>query len=817
MRKLLILTILFGLTYSNNYFSGLSHATSDNLDALSKNPAGLGIDRGLQFGFGIDQEFIDSKKVGLGLKFKEYGASLILDEKGNYQYVIGSGSYFSKANLYFGQTYSSEKDLATGLLFRPLNWLSSGLTYNYNFETELHGLDLGVAFRPLGNRLTFSLDVSNDDILNLNDNIDFSTNLNVKIFDGFNLLAGYDNIDGVKAGLSFNTSNFNILGYGSNAENSHPTMSFRYSSQNQNGIEVPSFKMDDDKTPLNFVKLELNHVFIEEPIKQKKGFNFEIPELNPLSAIMGGSSSKYYQLQNFLDKMEMITNDDKVDGMIINLKSIGGGISKLMDIREALQKFKDSGKKIIIYADYISNSAYMVASVADEIYVPELSGVDLRGLHIEVEFYKEFLDTLGIAYEVEQISPYKSALDPFIRNSMSPEMKENLGQLFDDIYKDYVEAISKGRGWTIKHTKSVIDGGPYREDEAIKIGLITNTMYPDEFDKYIKKYNDKTVVSMPLFTFKENDEYVEDWVEKKDKIAVIYAVGGIISGKSNPGPGGSTMMGDETIIKAIKEARENKEIDAIVLRVDSGGGSALASDMMWREVYKTTVEDTSNIKPFIVSMSDAAASGGYYIACQADKIIADETTLTGSIGVYFVRINFSQLLNRIGIYSENIKKGERADFASSSHLLTDEERAEAFENIMNMYNVFKQRVIDGRDNLNDLNELDQVALGRVWTGSKAKDHGLVDEIGGLHDAIEIAKTEAGINQNIDVEIVELPEVRDFSFFDFFNDDETNIVTQISFNEIFPEEMAKQLEALNIIPVIMNDEIQFIMPYNISLN
>ena len=163
--------------------------------------------------------------------------------------------------------------------------------------------------------------------------------------------------------------------------------------------------------------------------------------------------------------------------------------------------------------------------------------------------------------------------------------------------------------------------------------------------------------------------------------------------------------------------------------------------MMWREVFKTT-KDTENNKPFIVSMSDAAASGGYYISCQADHIVANEFTLTGSIGVYWMRINFSQLLERIGIHTDNIVRGEKADFGSSSHLLTDEEKELALSNVMSIYDTFKQRVIDGRDDLNHMQELDEVAHGRVWTGIKAKEHGLVDEIGGLHDAIEIAKNEA---------------------------------------------------------------------------
>ena len=435
-------------------------------------------------------------------------------------------------------------------------------------------------------------------------------------------------------------------------------------------------------------------------------------------------------------------------------------------------------------------------------------------------YLKQLLDTLSIVPEVVRVSPYKTGPETLISESMSDEFRENYGQLLDGLYETVVNDISNAKNWTKDKTIMTIDLGPYwTSQKAINAELISGTMFPDEFETYIDDLKNKKTSIVKWKDYNRSDIYSYDWKSNnKPKIAIIYAVGGIISGESNPGPTGSTFMGDKTIKKAIKEAREDKDIDAIVLRVDSGGGSGLASDMMWREVYKTTVEDTMNIKPFIVSMSDAAASGGYYISCQADKIIADETTITGSIGVYFIRINFSQLLNRIGIYSENIKRGERADFASSSHLLTDEERAEAFENIMDMYNIFKQRVIDGRDDLNDIEKLDEIAFGKVWTGLKAKDYGLVDEIGGLHDAIDIAKEEAGISDETDIEIVELPEVRDFSFIDLFKNEDTNInLAKISLDDIFPDEMAEQLETLNIVPVIMNDEIQFIMPYNISID
>jgi protease-4 len=344
-------------------------------------------------------------------------------------------------------------------------------------------------------------------------------------------------------------------------------------------------------------------------------------------------------------------------------------------------------------------------------------------------------------------------------------------------------------------------------------------MYPDEFDKYINNLNQNKTNITKWEEYINYENYSYDWKkDHKPTIAIIYAVGGIISGESNPGPIGSTLMGDITIKKAIKEARENDDIDAIVLRIDSGGGSALASDMIWREIYKTTTEDKKNKKPFIVSMSDVAASGGYYIACEADKIVANETSVTGSIGVVYLRINFSQLLNRIGINTESIKRGENADFATNSRLFSDKEEDIVIESILDIYNTFKQKVIDGRANLNDINELDEIALGRVWSGKEAKENGLIDEIGGLHDAINITKESIGITSDSEVEIIEYPKVKEFNLFDFFiSEDEKSEITEINLDNLFPEEISNKLKALDIVPIIMNDEIQLLVPYNIQIN
>jgi len=488
---------------------------------------------------------------------------------------------------------------------------------------------------------------------------------------------------------------------------------------------------------------------------------------------------------------------------------------------EALMRFKTSGKKILVYSEKgISNSDYYLISMADEIYTHRMASVDLRGFNMEIQFLRGLLDTISIVPEVVRVSPYKTAIDQLLNKKMSDEMRENYSELLDDFFNVMVEDISIAKQWDNEKTLDVINNGPYFTTiQAIKKDLISGTMFPDEFENYTKKIDDVETYFTNWDDYKSSDDYVYNWGPNKNpQIAVIYAIGGIISGESNPGPSGSTLMGDETIIKAIKEARENKKIDAIVLRVDSGGGSALASDMMWKEIYNTTVSDSSNIKPFIVSMSDVAASGGYYISCQADKILADKTSITGSIGVIWGRINFSELLKRVGINSENIKRGDNADFTSSLHLLTSEERSSIQESIMDIYDIFKERVIAGRESINSKDELDDIALGRVWSGLKAKELGLVDLNGGLHDAINLAKTHALIQEGSDVDIVEYPEVKNFNLLDLFRKDKNDTqIKLIELKDIFPNELSQELEMLDIIPVLMNDDIQFLMPYKITIN
>ena len=284
---------------------------------------------------------------------------------------------------------------------------------------------------------------------------------------------------------------------------------------------------------------------------------------------------------------------------------VRAGWAKRGEIYTALSNFKNAGKKIIVYADKgIANADYYLISMADEIYINELTGIDLKGLSIEITFLRGLLDTLYIEPEVFRVEydgkSYKTAGDQFLNKKMSEEMRENYTDLLDDFYNTYIQGISNGRGWTISETESIINNGPFITSHAIKNGLADSIMYPDQFNDYIKSINDKKIDIIKWDNIDRSVEYVTEWAPcKKDKIAIIYAVGGIVSGKSNPGPAGSSMMGDKTIIESIKSARENDEVKAILLRIDSGGGSALASDQMWREILKTTDLSTAKQKKIV--------------------------------------------------------------------------------------------------------------------------------------------------------------------------------------------------------------------------
>nr|MBC8456332.1 signal peptide peptidase SppA [bacterium] len=703
--------------------------------------------------------------------------------------------------------------LDLGWMHRPLHYLSVGakLENAWTGDDEKTNLIAGFAMQNTTGKFGFGIDGRFDDFAAAES---FSPILSATAFveplDGLRLSANVYDFENADIRLSAGFS-FSKIGFGTqaNPEQFDKSMySLRFTENPYRTVVDKIFKPKEQK---KYVRMELKGYFIEEPEVKKSKFNFNIP-MPKIPFIGGGDEQRGRQLRKFIDEIDALTEDESVAGLIIDYKWVVAGMGKLADMRNALQRFHDSGKKIVVYSKFgLGNSSVFLLSMADEIYIHEQMGVDLKGIAVNMEFYRGLLDTLNIVPEVWRISPYKSAGDAFLNKKMSPEMHENLGQLVGSLYEQIVAGISEGKGWTIAETKEIIDAGPYELAEmAQEAGLITGTMYPDEFDEYVKKLDgDKTKIAKHGKTESEEEPYQYAWRDdiEKEKIAVIYAVGGIKPGKSQRGIGASTVMGDETIAKAIKQAREDKSVKAIVLRIDSGGGSALASDIIWREVLKTTETDSANVKPFIASMSDVAGSGGYYIACQADKIIAYPTTITGSIGVIGMRLNMSQLKERFGITTDGFHFGKNADFGAGHRLATEEENERILESINDIYDKFKERVVKGREQITDFDKLDEIALGRVWTGEDAIENGLIDEVGGYYDAIELAKAEGGIEG--EVEIVEYPK----------RERKKGLEAKLGLGaeiENLPPELREIFELLEIIPVLESDRAQMIMPGKIEV-
>ncbi len=831
-----IILITFGIisqlaASTSHQYGGISVATADNVDATILNPGGLGINRGNQsasfipiIGGEITSAYTASRSGNFGYSLYYQKDDPIFSP---YSGSIGFGTSLFR-NFYAGASWNkntyyevegeekiekrwTENSINIGSIYRPFNFFSFGDNLSLSEDLDkINWYRAGIAFRPfLKHRLTVGTDAIFYDFDDDNMKQTLHPFISIEPLNGVNISASSTFDDNKLSDVNVNIG-FNFGHGGAYASSSNDLYGFGFTNYSQQSETVFHFKKKDYQ---HYVRMKLEGKFIEEKPKKSFGFNLNI---SPFSRLQETGT----QLKEWIDEINELTADNTVHGLIIDLGSISAGFAKRNAMRKALQSFKDSGKKLIVYSEYgISNMNYFLISMADEIYMPEMTSVDVRGLALNVTFFRGLLDTLSIVPEVFRVNydgkSYKTAGDSFLNREMSDEMRENYTELFSDLFDVYVNGISQGRQWDTDKTLEVVNSGPYIiTQDAINAGLVTGTMYPDQFENYVKKLNDEKNTITKWSKIDRSDEYTHEWApKKKDKIAVIYAVGGIMSGESNPGPAGSTVMGDKTIMKAVKSARENKDVKAVVLRIDSGGGSALASDHMWREIYKTTTEDTSNVKPFIASMSDVAASGGYYIACEADSILADEATITGSIGVIGLRLNFSQLLKRIGINQEGMKFADNADFGTSSRLVTEEERSRIQASINDTYVRFKDRVIEGRENIAEGTDLDPVALGRVFTGERSTqlDLALVDKVGGLHDAIEVAKNAANLSD--DVEIVEYPQHEDSlkelkAQFEMSN--------SVNFGDFLPTSLKDEWEYLKSIEGLMDENSILILPYKIDV-
>ncbi len=494
------------------------------------------------------------------------------------------------------------------------------------------------------------------------------------------------------------------------------------------------------------VSLENNSVLIlnlDESINDRSNDN-------PFANFNFGSMSggKQIGLNDILDNIGKAAADEHIKGIFLDISSIPSGITSIEEIRNALIDFKKSGKFIYAYSEAFTQPSYYLASVADKIYLHPTGMAELKGLRSEVLFFKGTLDKLGVEPQVFRHGKFKSAVEPFIQDKLSDANREQIRSYIGSIWNHMVDGIAKGRKLSTSQvqeiaSKMLVTNAP----AAVEFKLVDELKYRDEVLEILQKKTEAKSIDEIEFVSINKMVDVKDTRDKsgKDKIAIIFAEGEIVDGQGKEGQVGSIEFS-----KAIRKARLDDKVKAVVLRINSPGGSALASETIWREVMLT-----KKVKPVIASMGNVAASGGYYIAAPCDSIVASPTTITGSIGVFGLFFNAKQLVNNIGVTVDTVKTNPFADIMTSSRAVTAQESEVIQREVERIYDNFITRVSEGRK-ISKAN-VDSIAQGRVWSGADAKRIGLVDVFGGLDKAIEIAAKKAGLTK---YRIQELPYIED---------------------------------------------------------
>jgi len=490
----------------------------------------------------------------------------------------------------------------------------------------------------------------------------------------------------------------------------------------------------------------------------------------PAAVGLDGSPIKD-NLKGLIDRIAKAKADPNVKGLVLRIHGLSLGLAKGHELRQSIGKFRESGKKVYAFLESGENADYLVATAADEIVMPESGWLMIKGLAAEVTFYKSLFDKLGVTADWMQVGEFKSYGEPFTRTRMSPAFREEIASLLGDSYDLIAESIARRQGIAQADARALIDGGPYSPPAAKTAGLINRIGYADSIEdavaksigvasiKLDPKYGKKNeAVDLSGFAgFMKMVQMLSGEGPKKpessaSKIALIYASGAIETGKSTSTILGEATIGSESLVKHLREAEKDKTVKAIVLRVDSPGGSALASDLIWREVVRIE-------KPIVASMSDVAASGGYYISMGAEKIFAEPGTLTGSIGVTGGKFVLSGLMDKLGVATDTVTVGKNGTIFSINQPFSDTERAAMKRLMDDTYRQFVAKAAQGRKM--PFEALEKLAGGRVYTGRQAQKLGLVDEVGTLDDAIAAAKELARIPSDQATELLILPKAQGF--------------------------------------------------------
>lgn len=472
-------------------------------------------------------------------------------------------------------------------------------------------------------------------------------------------------------------------------------------------------------------------------------------------------------LADMIRRLDRAAEDNTVDAVVLKLRNPAVGRGRIHELRSAIGRVREKDKRVVAELQMAMPGDYLIAAACDEVVMPESGFLVLPGVRAELTYLKGLFEKIGVQPDFMQIGKYKGAKEPYTREGMSPEFRRQFELVIDDFYNDLIETIAADRKMEKAKVKELIDQGLFTAKDAQKAGLIDRVAYDDQLDDGLKKQ-----LKVGEVTYKKN--YARKKIDTdfsgltgfmklmelmmgiepsavtsgRKKIAVVYAVGPIMTGSSQPSLFGGSTMGSDTIVKALRTAAEDKTVVAIVLRVDSPGGSAVASDMIWREIQQIE-------KPVYASMGDTAASGGYYISMGCDKIYAEPGTLTGSIGVVGGKLVTKKMFGKVGITSDVISRGKNSGLFSGEEPWSDSERAAMMKMMRDIYDQFTSKAAAGRKI--DPKRMESLAQGRLWSGRQAQANGLVDEVGTLRDALKAAKKEAGLKDDEKAEVMVLPK------------------------------------------------------------
>jgi protease IV len=468
-----------------------------------------------------------------------------------------------------------------------------------------------------------------------------------------------------------------------------------------------------------------------------------LPE-QPASGIGSLLESGPPSVRALVEAVDRAAGDTRVEGLLVRVGPLDVGWARVQELRDALVRFRRSGKPSWAHIEFAGNREYFLASACGKVAASPTAMLDVSGLAAEIDFYRGTLDKLGIEAQFEGVGKYKNAPNQLTETGFTAPHREQTEALVDALFGQYVRGVAEARGLAPEAVREIIDRGPFRAEEARESGLVDELLYRDEVEsrvpsagrihpgRYVKAARSRGLSIAP-----------------RPRVALVYAVGDLVPGESQASPFGGTLAGADTIVRGLRDAREDDSVRAILLRVDSPGGSGTASDAVWREVGIARRK-----KPVVVSMGDYAASGGYYIAMGADAILAQPGTITGSIGVFSGKLSLRGLYGKLGVTRETVRRGRHATLFSSWAPWGEQERAKVRSLNEAFYETFLEKAAEGRKKTAE--QIDAVAQGRVWTGEEALAAGLVDSLGGLDAALETARRRARIPRGQEVDVVVLP-------------------------------------------------------------